>query len=172
MHVKHLKNLSVPFSLIVPALLFLSAERAAASEWGCEVLLCAASSAPSWRGVAACQPPMQRLMSAMKKPHFSWPTCPEGGSGAPGYERYAECPHGYAIGYSEDRNGFSREPDRCVKTINVCQGNQLRSQSYDRQQSCTQTTTVARPPRSQPYYFDIQNDTTGKDERHWFELND
>lgn len=168
----HLKILGLPLSIIASAGLFVSTERATASEWGCEVLLCAASSAPSWRGVAACHPPMQKLMSAMKKPHFSWPTCPEGGSGAPGYERFAECPGGYTIGYSQDRNGFNREPDRCVKTVNVCQGNQRHFQSYDRQQSCIQTTTIARPVRSEPYYFDIQNDTTGAAERHWFELND
>ena len=46
---------------------------AAASEWGCEVLLCASSSNPSWRGVPACHPPMTRLISAMKKPGFHWP---------------------------------------------------------------------------------------------------
>ena len=48
-----------------------------ASEWGCEVLLCASSSNPSWRGVPACHPPMNRLISAMKKPGFDWPTCHE-----------------------------------------------------------------------------------------------
>lgn len=51
-----------------------------ASEWGCEVLLCASSSNPSWRGVPACHLPMYRLISAMKRPGFSWPTCPEGGA--------------------------------------------------------------------------------------------
>lgn len=45
-----------------------------ASEWGCEVLLCASSSNPSWRGVPACRPPMYRLISAMKGWGFSWPT--------------------------------------------------------------------------------------------------
>lgn len=29
---------------------------AQASDWGCEVLLCASSSNPSWRGVPACHP--------------------------------------------------------------------------------------------------------------------
>lgn len=73
----------------------LLATPAKASEWGCEVLLCAASSHPSWRGVDTCHPPMERLISAMKKPGFSWPTCPEGGAGKPGYEKYAECPAGW-----------------------------------------------------------------------------
>ena len=67
---------------------------ATASEWGCEVLLCASSSNPSWRGVSACHPPMNRLISAMKKPGFDWPTCPEAGTGSPGHERYADCPEG------------------------------------------------------------------------------
>lgn len=166
------KTLFIPFSLIAPALLIVSAERAVASEWGCEVLLCAASSAPSWRGVAACHPPMRKLMSAMKKPNFSWPTCPEAGSGTPGFERYAECPKGYTVGSSVDRNGFNREPDQCVKTINVCHANQSRHQTYNQQRSCTQKTTIARPRRSEPYYFDLSNSTTGTVSRHWFELYD
>lgn len=88
---------------------------ATASEWGCEVLLCASSSNPSWRGVPACHPPMNRLISAMKKPGFDWPICPEGGTREPGYQRYAECPEGYQVGSSRDRNGFAREGDLCVR---------------------------------------------------------
>ena len=66
-------------------------DRAEASEWGCEVLLCASSSNPSWRGVPACHAPMYRLISAMGNWGFSWPTCPEAGTGKPGYEAYDDC---------------------------------------------------------------------------------
>jgi hypothetical protein len=59
-------------------------DRAEASEWGCKVLLCASSSNPSWRGVPACHPPMYRLISAMRRPGFSWPTCPRGRNGQTG----------------------------------------------------------------------------------------
>ena len=143
----------------------------AASEWGCEVLLCASSSNPSWRGVSACHPPMNRLISAMKKPGFDWPTCPEAGTGSPGHERYAECPEGYRVGSRGDRNGFAREGDLCVKTVNICQGRTHGFYSSERQQSCIQTVSISRPLRSEPYYFDIKNDTSGETERHWFGLN-
>ncbi|MDC7260193.1 hypothetical protein K0P19_36290 [Shinella sp. YE25] len=144
---------------------------AAASEWGCEVLLCASSSNPSWRGVPACHPPMNRLISAMKKPGFDWPTCPEAGTGSPGHERYAECPEGYRVGSRGDRNGFAREGDLCVKTVNVCQGKTHGFYSSERQQSCIQTVSISRLLRSEPYYFDVKNDTSGETERHWFGLN-
>lgn len=84
---------------------------AAASEWGCEVLLCASSSNPSWRGVSACHPPMNRLISAMKKPGFDWPTCPEAGTGSPGHERYADCPEGYRVG---SRGAAMDSPERAT----------------------------------------------------------
>lgn len=143
-----------------------------ADQWGCEVLLCAASSNPSWRGVQSCHPPMTRLISEMKKPGFDWPICHEAGTGAPGYERYAECPEGYKVGSSEDRNGFSRENDLCVKTVNVCKGNTHGFYNSDRQQDCIQTLSVSRPLRSEPYFFDIKNDTSGKTERHWFSVHE
>jgi hypothetical protein len=69
--------------------LLATAPKASASEWGCTILLCAASSNPSWHGVAECRPPMQRLISAMRRSGFSWPTCPEGRTGKPGYELIA-----------------------------------------------------------------------------------
>ena len=144
---------------------------ATASEWGCKVLLCASSSNPSWRGVPACHPPMNRLISAMKKPGFDWPTCPEGGTGEPGYQRYAECPEGYQVGSSRDRNGFAGTGDLCVKTVNVCHGNTHGLYNSDRQRSCIQTVSISRPLRSEPYFFDIKNDTSGQTERHWFELH-
>lgn len=144
---------------------------AAAGEWGCEVLLCASSSNPSWRGVSACHPPMNRLISAMKKPGFDWPTCPEAGTGSPGHERYADCPEGYQVGSRSDRNSFAGKGDLCVKTVNFCQGNAHGSYISDRQRGCIQTVTMPRPLRSEPYYFDIKNDTSGQTQRHWFSLN-
>lgn len=144
---------------------------ATASEWGCEVLLCASSSNPSWRGVPACHPPMNRLISAMKKPGFDWPTCPEARTGSPGHERYVGCPEGYRVGSRGKSNGFTREGDLCVKTVNICQGKAHRLYSSDRQSSCMQTVSISRQLRSEPYYFDIKNDTSEQTERHWFELN-
>ena len=147
------------------------ATSAAGSEWGCEVLLCASSSNPSWRGVPACFPPMNRLMSAMKNPGFKWPVCPEAGTGAPGFEQYAECPEGYQVGSRGGRNSFAGEGDLCVKTVDVCQGDAHDLYNSDRQRSCIKTVSISRPLRSEPYFFDIMNDTSGQAERHWFGLN-
>lgn len=163
------KRINVVLGVLLLANIF--AGPATASEWGCEVLLCAASSNPSWRGVASCHPPMTRLISAMKEPGFDWPTCPEAGTGSPGFERYAPCPEGYRVGSSLDRNGFAREANLCVKTVNVCQGKAHGLYNSDRQQGCIQTVSVSRPLRSEPYFFDIRNDTSGQTERHWFELH-
>ncbi len=38
--------------------------KAADADWGCQVLLCAASSAPSWHQVPYCVPPMMKLITA------------------------------------------------------------------------------------------------------------
>lgn len=164
---------STPVHALVGVLLAAGAfaTPAAGSEWGCEVLLCASSSNPSWRDVPACFPPMNRLMSAMKKPGFNWPVCPEAGTGSPGFEHYADCPEGYRVGSRGDRSGFAREGNLCVKTVNVCQGNAHGLYNSDRQRSCIKTVSISRPLRSEPYFFDIKNDTSGETERHWFRLN-
>ncbi|NRP76002.1 hypothetical protein ILFOPFJJ_06926 [Ensifer psoraleae] len=164
-----LMRINVVAGLFVSATI--SAAPATASEWGCEVLLCAASSNPSWRGVPSCHPPMMRLISAMKKPGFDWPTCPEAGTGSPGFERYAACPEGYRVGSSSGRDGFGRDENLCVRTVNMCQGKTHGLYHSDRQRSCMQTVSISRPLRSEPYFFDIKNDTSGQTERHWFELH-
>lgn len=137
-------------------------DRAEASEWGCEVLLCASSSNPSWRGVPACHPPMYRLISAMRGWGFSWPTCPEAGTGKPGYEAYGDCPAGWNIGYSDQEHGGG-QPDICVQVRNTCP-----SGSGGRD-DCQQTVTIPRPLREEPYYFDIRHHD-GNVTRHWFSL--
>ncbi|RTM10857.1 MAG: hypothetical protein EKK31_01255 [Hyphomicrobiales bacterium] len=132
---------------------------AAASEWGCEVLLCASSSDPSWHGVPACHPPMERLIAAMSSWSFTWPTCPEAGIGAPGFERYADCPAGWTVGYSEVSHGTRSDPNICVKKGAAC----------GRRDSCGDTVSIPRPFREEPYYFDI-SDNDGSLTRHWFNL--
>lgn len=131
-----------------------------ASEWGCEVLLCASSSNPSWHGVPACHPPMDRLIEAMSSWSFSWPTCPEANTGSPGYEKYADCPAGWSVGFSEVGHGTRSEPDLCVrKGGNTC----------SRREGCSDTISMPRPPRRDPYYFDISA-KDGSMSRHWFNL--
>lgn len=138
---------------------------AKADQWGCEVLLCAASSEPSWRAISACHPPMNRLISAMRQPGFSWPTCPEAGTGGPGYEKYADCPPGWSAATSgDDGVGGSRgEADVCARETDSC-GATLRPGEH-----CQQIETMPRPLRSKPYYFDIASDD-GTVTRHWFDL--
>lgn len=147
----------------VAAMAFISAPAgildARASEWGCEVLLCASSSNPSWHGVPACHPPMDRLISAMSSWGFSWPTCPEAGASSPGFEKYADCPAGWTIGYSGIGHGSRSEPDRCVQKRGSC----------GRRDGCSETVSIARPVREEPYYFDIPADS-GPATRHWFSL--
>ncbi len=153
------------------------------ASWGCQVLLCAASQNPSWHGVSYCVPPMTKLISAMKRPGFSWPICHEANAGKPGHEVYEECPAGTTIGYStQGDNDWQGEPDQCTRTINVCQSSGNRDVSTqdagaitrgvygDGNDGCLQQITTPRPRRADPYFFDILNDE-GVKQRFWFNLN-
>lgn len=125
-------------------------DRAVASRWGCEILLCASSSNPSWRDVKSCHPPMNRLISAMRRPGFSWPTCPEAGTGKPGFEAYGDCPAGWTVGHSSHEHR-RKQPDLCIQVHNIC------PHGFRRQEDCQQIDTMPRPLRSDPYYFDIRH---------------
>ncbi|OHV80291.1 hypothetical protein [Ensifer sp. LCM 4579] len=170
------------------------------ASWGCQVLLCAASSNPSWQGVPYCVPPMKRLIAAMARPGFDWPICHEAKAGAPGREEYEECPAGFRVGYTESGNhddfNRNREPNRCVQTMNRCEnraefqrlyGNDAANQragisvsfstansaalTAHRSDGCMVQVSTHRPRRANPYYFDIPNDQ-GVKQRFWFNLND
>lgn len=136
---------------------------AKASDWGCEVLLCAASQNPSWHSVQQCLPPMHRLISEMRRPGFSWPTCPGAGTGRPGFERHEECPEGWqpAMDPGADR---SNGQNHCSRTVNTCGG------QFSHRDDCQQVEYQPRPVRADPYYFDIQQ-AEGGTIRHWFNLN-
>lgn len=152
------------------------------ASWGCQVLLCSASQKPSWSGVPYCVAPMTRLITAMKKPGFSWPICHEANAGGPGYERFEECPAGTTVGYSvQGDQGGNGEPDQCVRTVNICMSpNQSAAEGFGGavnggafstgDDGCIQRTSTPRPQRSNPYFFDIPNDK-GVKERFWFNLN-
>jgi hypothetical protein len=178
--------------LLIVALLSMAVllpRNAAAGEWGCEVLLCAASSDPSWHGVSECHPPMEKLISAMKRPGFSWPTCPEGGAGKPGFEAYADCPIGSSPAVSPDSIGSHSSGDlsQCKRTVTSCtagsphafdNGNKGRAlpqggvtRVYRNEHSCIFDEYSARPRRSDPYYFDIKDEGSGNSTRHYFDLN-
>lgn len=130
---------------------------------------------------------MTKLIAAMAKPGFSWPICHEAKAGKPGREIYEQCPEGTKVGYSDSGgNGTRRDPDRCVKTVNVCKdrfSNRRNGNSRDDQttyrtvgggrdgaNSCIQEISSPRPRRADPWFFDIPNEQNVK-QRHWFNLN-
>lgn len=143
---------------------------AAGADWGCEVLLCAASENPSWHGVPYCIPPMRKLIAAMVMPLFSWPICNAAGTGAPGQEPYDDCPAGFIPTRSSDGSD-GRQPsdyDRCFRRIDngpVCHS--PRGDIVD----CGQVEIMDRPQRAKPYYFDIRQ-PSGEMRRFWFDLHD
>ena len=113
---------------------------------------------------------MTELISMMKAPGFSWPTCPEGGIGKPGHEEYEGCPEGWQVAESYTGRDHDRGvPDLCKKKANCnrSEGWHERGSEF----SCPEFVTMRRPLRSKPYYFDIPNSVTGTTQRHWFNLN-
>lgn len=171
---------------IIAAFAVLASEPTRASEWGCEVLLCAASDNPTWQGVPSCHAPMDRLISAMKRPGFSWPTCPEGGAGKPGYDPYEQCPVGWTPSAEPQGgdNGSDGELSRCSRIVEQCgwngrdaggaqgqagEGGDV-TQIYSRENSCQYTEFMARPRREKPYFFDITGEKGNQSSRHYFNL--
>ncbi len=177
----------IAFALLMVSLLM--SHEARSSDWGCEVLLCAASSDPSWHSVSECHPPMEKLISAMKSPGFAWPTCPEGGSGKPGYEAYADCPVGTspaALPDIGDNHGADSAKSQCMRTVTSCRGSSLVQDSdgkrrasagdgttrvYRKGNSCIFDEYSVRPRRRQPYYFYILDEETKTSKRHFFDLD-
>ncbi|MFW8609943.1 MULTISPECIES: hypothetical protein [Rhizobium] len=130
------------------------------AEWGCQVLLCAASQSPSWHGVPYCVPPMTKLIAAMKLPGFTWPICPGAGTGAPGFQQYDDCPTGYSIAEDESGHGGSTQTS-CVKYADGSGGHGNNRVEVDR---------IPRPMKQAPYYFDISG-SDGAKSRFWFDLH-
>jgi hypothetical protein len=102
---------------------------------------------------------MERLIAAMSDWDFSWPTCPEAGTGKPGYERYAACPAGWTVGFSQDGQAGRGEPDLCIKKSGFCSA----------RNGCNDAVSMTRPLRQDPYYFDVLTGE-GSTSRHWFDL--
>ncbi|MBV7518883.1 hypothetical protein [Ensifer sp. ENS12] len=100
------------------------AAKAQDAEWGCQILLCAASQNPSWHGVPYCVPPMKKLIRAMSKPGFDWPICHQAKAGEPGREEFEDCPAGSrpASSSNTDDGVFRRdENDQCVRIMDRCE---------------------------------------------------
>ncbi len=135
----------------------------AEDEFGCKVLLCAASENPSWRGVPYCVPVMAELYSMMQAWSFTWPVCSAAGTGGPGYEPYDDCPEGWqanVIGtgsssgvLSVGGNGDGQHVcQRYTQSFFGCNDGSKGS-GVTGHASCLQT--IPRPMRDDPYYFDI-----------------
>lgn len=142
---------------------------AMASDWGCKVLLCAVSDNPSWQSVPSCLPPMYKLIACKFKTFGAcpWPTCPEGGTGKPNYERYADCPAGWTP-LSSSSTGTGRNTlNVCVQRRDGC-GAELRKSVRQTGSSCI--VSMPRPLRTEPYNFQIRNSQSNQVETHWFSL--
>ena len=146
--------------------------------WGCEVLLCAASSNPNWQNVPYCIKPMVDLIRHLSR-GGQWPGCP-GGNAQLGYDPYAQCREGYDPVVRQETYGSeggqsrtvhmcqSRDPVRiCYDDFSNQKDGELRPPSrvcYDDYRR------YHRPPNPNPYHYDIRNEA-GMVERHSFNLD-
>lgn len=81
-------TLAAGLMLVAPATLPVRAQDA---PWGCQVLLCAAATTPSWSGIPYCVPPMTALFQQLAR-GGGWPSCPEGGeTSGLGYQPFKPC---------------------------------------------------------------------------------
>lgn len=152
----------LPFA--IGAGLYSASAKADDAPWGCQIILCAASQSPSWHGVPYCVPPMRKLITAMAEPGFSWPICPNAGTGKPGFERYDDCPDGYSP--TRDANDdHSSALSKCIARDIRCR------ETRDGNDRCSARRIIDRPKRSEPWYFDIPQ-TGGGTARVWFDLNE
>ncbi|WP_313606995.1 hypothetical protein [Rhizobium sp.] len=191
-----IKQIGVAVSMTAGLALAPASPHAEDAEWGCQILLCAASQSPSWHGVPYCVPPMSKLITAMAKPHFSWPVCHAANSGKPGHQEYEDCPVGIRPAPTpsgRDSDGLGgAEMSQCFKIVNQCRDRSaFRSQYGDQSENARNGITVTpvqdnsdhwtgnrcevrvsqpRPRKADPYYFDIP-DENGTTKRVWFNLD-
>lgn len=129
--------------------------RAQDASFGCKVLLCAAASAPGWSGIPYCVPVMQTLFRQLAK-GGGWPLCSEANAGGIGYEPYQACPAGLTPAQSgtDGGAGLSAAPNG-----NLCADFSRPQQACSGGDGGCATTypTIARDPRSDPYYVDISS---------------
>lgn len=152
-------------ALLGLAAAFLSINQAKASEWGCEVLLCAASSNPSWQQIPFCQRPMNKLIACLsKRSPCSWPVCTQAGTGAPGHQPFENCPAGWSPTSGQSgRDGNGIGLNQCRRPVQnvTCSGRDCDGIQYEYR---------ARPRKADPYFFKIKDDTTGQIGTHYFNL--
>ena len=142
---------------------------ATAGDWGCKVLLCAASDNPSWQSVPSCLSPMYKLIACKFKTFGAcpWPHCPEGGASKPSYEKYDDCPSGWSPQASSSTGSGNGELNICVQRRSDC-GAKLKQGAGLAGLSCI--ASIPRPLRTKPYNFQIRSSQTNQVEMHWFSL--
>lgn len=172
-----MKNIAIASAVAAIGVLGFNADQVRAENvsWGCQVLMCTASSQPSWQSVPYCVPPMTKLIAAMKLPGFSWPICQESNAGKPTYEPYEQCPSGFSS-ESTGKKHFQRE--LCVRIVNK----RPEAKEYSDAEITTEMggsdeqyvrgykIMQFRKRKENPYYYDIPNDQGGK-KRFYFNLN-
>ena len=142
--------------------------------WGCQVLLCAAATSPSWSGIPYCVPPMTQLFQQLAN-GGGWPSCPQGGeTSGLGYQPYKQCPapeinvdyqpatygsqgeQSAGAMFQADPNGaFCSAPDQ-INNYTLGQQNMSYGQDYSGPVGLTfvpQLTPATANPK--PYYVDI-----------------
>jgi hypothetical protein len=139
------------------------------ASFGCQVLLCAAASSPSWSGIPYCVPVMQQLFKhlAMGKP---WPVCSEGNASAPGYEPYEPCSTG-KIGVRQNDQGHLITDDQGGQCTALVVDNDPRFKELDCEAGhvCVDPNALERRiGRVKPYYVDLSYGRQTK--RFWFNL--
>ena len=181
-----------PFCYLLPVIAwaavgFTSTDaRAQDASFGCKILLCVAAQNPSWQGVSYCVPPVLKLLAIRKVHPGYWPSCPEAGTGKPGYTEYEDCPAGTTpttINRESGHGANMRGTPACAKSVQTaCSklynrdrlfGNssyEKNSEFHRADDACTTTEIIARPRRKDSYYFDIRNKETGKNTRYYFNL--
>jgi hypothetical protein len=189
-----------PFCYLLPAIAWVVVgfttvdAKAQDASFGCKILLCVASQHPSWQGVSYCVPPVLKLLAIRKVHPGYWPSCPEAGTGKPGYAEYEDCPAGTTpttINRESGHGGNMRGTPACAKPVQVpCstlyhrdhsgKGDYQQIEDHGRPTNnvtirrvgnlCATTQVIPRLHRKDPYYFDILDKGSGKLSRYYFTL--
>ncbi|GLS18040.1 hypothetical protein GCM10007874_10560 [Labrys miyagiensis] len=137
---------------------------------GCYVLLCAAAVNPSWSGIPACVPKMEKLFEMLGKGD-PWPSCPEGGEvGGLNYQPYLPCPEGTVAGTMVDNSSSGGEEWQPNGNGNLCGQVTTIVGGFRNEGPTVAVSATARPTRSDPYNVEIS--TPGRAPfTFWFALH-
>lgn len=152
------QNIGITTLTAVTAVFSTVASSRADASWGCEVLLCAAASNPSWHGVATCVPPMTRLVQHLSR-GGEWPSCPSADARL-GFERWSPCREGFR---PAQRGDPKVRDDAHRRRVEICRSNESqRVCGMDTDDEGTARYACrnvhgeyVRQPHPRPYYYAI-----------------